>query len=121
MSHTHTHTHTHTCAHAQLVLPCHDIQCRPENTQTICALACVCSCNCVRLAQVDHWFHRLVDMYTSLQYLLQSRYPRGYVLLFLVLSLLNTALYLVDIVTDLVVAKVSLLHISHTTVIHCAE
>lgn len=59
------------------------------------------------LTQADHWIHKVVDLYTSAQYWLQSNYPRGYIVVFVVVSIVSSSLYIFDIVTDMVVAKVS--------------
>lgn len=50
--------------------------------------------------------HVLVDIYTSAQYWLQSNYPRGYILVYIIISLMAVAIYAFDIVTDVLVAKV---------------
>jgi hypothetical protein len=47
-----------------------------------------------------------VDVYTSSEYWLHTNYPRGYIVVFLFISLASSGIYVFDIVTDVLVAQV---------------
>jgi hypothetical protein len=63
-------------------------------------------------AQFNHLVDVAVDVYTSSEYWLHTNYPRGYIVVFLFISLASSGIYVFDIVTDVLVAQVRALWIN---------